>query len=449
MNRTPLRRNHKSMRKKDANTSLIGLDVGTTKICVVTAERSEAGLAITAARSFPSTGLRKGVVIDADAVAESIRRAVFETVQTKDRTLSVCVGIAGSHIKTISSEGAVNVGGKKVTAHDVEIAIDSASAAYVPLDREILHVLPTEFILDGQGGIKDPVGLTGQRLQVKVTIVTGAIAAVQSLMRACEKAGVAVSDIVLQPIASAEATVSVRERDRGVALVDIGGGTTDIAVYQDGWLVRTAVLGIGGNHFTNDLAIGLEVSFPEAERIKKLFGSVQRDERQEKRPIKVALANGHVKTISSGDITNILEPRAEEVIELIKHELDEAVRQGASLSRMVLTGGSSLLAGLEPFAGLRLAMPVRIGYPEVSAPEMYETAGRRGPGRKTAPVAIEFSNPMYATGIGLVLYAAQSEGVEGALGDSPQLFQRLVTTMTGWFRSFSITLGKGRRKKDV
>lgn len=437
------------MRRKNASTNLIGLDVGTTKICVVTAEQSDAGLAITSARSFPSTGLRKGVVVDADAASAAIRRAVFETVQTRERTLAVCVGIAGSHIKTISSEGSINIGGKKVSAHDVELAIDAASAAYVPLDREILHVLPTDFILDGQGGIKDPVGLSGRRLQVKVTIVTGAIAAVQSLMRACEQAGVAVSDIILQPIASAEATVSFRERERGVALVDIGGGTTDIAIYQDGWLIRTAVLGIGGNHFTNDLAIGLEVSFPEAERIKKLFGSVLRDERQEKRPIKVALANGHVKTISAGDITNIIEPRAEEVIELIKRELDEAARQGASLSRLVLTGGSSLLTGLEQFAGLRLAMPVRIGYPEVTAPEASDSAGRRGGGRKAASTALEFSNPMYATGIGLVLYAAQSEGSDGSLQDAPQMFHRLMETMTGWFRNFSKTLGKGRRKKDV
>lgn len=437
------------MSRKNASTNLIGLDVGTTKICVVTAEQSDAGLAITSARSFPSTGLRKGVVVDADAASEAIRRAVFETVQTKERTLAVCVGIAGSHIKTISSEGSINIAGKKVSAHDVELAIDAASAAYVPLDREILHVLPTDFILDGQGGIKDPVGLPGRRLQVKVTIVTGAIAAVQSLMRACEQAGVAVSDIILQPIASAEATVSFRERERGVALVDIGGGTTDIAIYQDGWLIRTAVLGIGGNHFTNDLAIGLEVSFPEAERIKKLFGSVLRDERQEKRPIKVALANGHVKTITASDITNIIEPRAEEVIELIKRELDEAARQGASLSRLVLTGGSSLLTGLEQFAGLRLAMPVRIGYPEVTAPETPDAAGRRAAGRKAASTALEFSNPMYATGIGLVLYAAQSEGSDGSLQDAPQMFHRLMETMTGWFRNFSKSLGKGRRKKDV
>lgn len=436
------------MRRKNSSTNLIGLDVGTTKICVVTAERGDTGLAITSARSFPSTGLRKGVVVDADAAAESIRRAIFETIQTKDRTLSVCVGIAGSHVKAISSEGAVTITGKKVSSQDVEMAIDAASAAYVPLDREILHVLPTDFVLDGQGGIKDPVGLSGRRLEVKVTIVTGAIAAVQSLMRACEHAGVSVSDIILQPIASAEATVSQRERERGVALVDIGGGTTDIAVYQDGWLVRTAVLGIGGNHFTNDLAIGLEVSFPEAERIKKLFGSVQRDERQERRPIKVALANGHVKTISAGDITNIIEPRAEEIIELIKKELDEATRQGASLSRIVLTGGSSLLTGLEQFAGLRLALPVRIGYPEVAA-EIADPAGRGSGRRKTMPSPIEFSNPMYATGIGLVMYSAQMDSASGGLQDSPQLFHRLIETMTGWFQNFSKSLGKGRRKKDV
>lgn len=422
-------------RKKSISNTLIGLDVGTTKICIVTGEKNEEGVAITSARSFPSTGLRKGVVVDAEAAAESIRRAVQETVQSKDRTLSVCVGIAGSHIKSFSSEGSTNIKGKKVTSQDVEIAIDAASAAYVPLDREILHVLPTDFILDGQGGIKDPVGLAGRRLDVKVTIVTGAVAAVQSLLRACESSGVSVSDIVLQPIASSEATVTQRERERGVALVDIGGGTTDIAVYQHGWLVRTAVLGIGGNHFTNDLAIGLEVSFPEAERIKKLFGSIVCDERQEKRPIKVALANGHVKTISARDITNIIQPRAEETLELIRKELDEAKRLGAEISRTVLTGGCSLLAGLEPYAGSLLGMPVRIGYPEVNVPDLSDRAGRQAAKSRSYIHPVEFSNPMYATGIGLVIYAAQAGEAVTMLGDSTQLFHRIVTTMTGWFNN--------------
>ncbi|KAF0181927.1 MAG: cell division protein FtsA [Nitrospirae bacterium] len=414
---------------------MIGLDVGTTKICIVTGEKSDQGITITSARSFSSTGLRKGIVVDADAAAESIRRAVEEAVPSGDRALSVCVGIAGSHIKSFSSEGSANIKGKKVLPQDVEKAIDTASAAYVPLDREILHVLPTDFVLDGQGGIKDPVGLTGRRLEVKVTIVTGAIAAVQSLLRACEASGVAVSDIVLQPIASSEATVTQRERERGVALVDIGGGTTDIAVYQSGWLLRTAVLGIGGNHFTNDLSIGLEVSFPEAERIKKLFGSILCDERQEKRPIKVALANGHVKTISARDISDIIQPRAEETLELIRKELDEAKRLGANISRTVLTGGCSLLTGLEPYAGTLLGTPVRIGYPEVNVPDLSDRSGRHAARARSYDHPVEFSNPMYATGIGLVIYAAQAGESAAVLGNSTHLFQRIVTTMTGWFQN--------------
>jgi cell division protein FtsA len=439
------------MRKTNSNAGkIVALDVGTTKICVVTAERTASGIGIVSARTFPSVGLRKGVIIDNEAAADSIRRALDESVPRKNQTVSVCVGIAGSHIKAISSEGAVSLTGKKVSSRDVEIAIDAASAAYVPLDREILHILPTDFILDGKGGIKDPVGLSGRRLEVKVTIVTGAIAAVQSLIRACEQAAVSVSDIVLQPIASAEATLTPRERDRGVALIDIGGGTTDIAIYQNGWLVRTAVLGIGGNHFTNDLAIGLGVSFLEAERIKKLFGSVLRDARQEQRPIKVALANGHVKTIAAGDVTNILEPRAEEIIELIKKELNEAEKQGVQFSRVVLTGGSSLLTGLEQFAGGRLALPVRIGYPEVGTAETSHLSDRSTSTVKGGTAPIEFSNPIYATGIGLLLYAAQTEeAARGSLQDSPHLFQQLMDTMTGWFQNFSKSLGKSRRKKDV
>ncbi|HMK42789.1 MAG TPA: cell division protein FtsA [Dissulfurispiraceae bacterium] len=425
-------------RQRNTNGGVIGLDVGTTKICVVTGQTSNDGVSVTSARTFPSTGLRKGVVIDADAAADAIRRAISETVQSGDRSLSVCVGIAGSHIKSISSEGGTNLKGKKVTSQDIAMALDAASAAYVPQDREILHVLPTDFILDGQGGIKDPVGLAGMRLDVKVTVVTGAVAAVQNLLKACSNAGITISDIVLQPIASAEATLTARERSQGVALVDIGGGTTDIAVYRDGWLVKTAVLGIGGNHFTNDLSVGLEVSFPEAERIKKMFGSVSCDERQEKRPIKVALANGHVKTISAKDISSIIQPRAEETLELVMKEIDEVRFSGADISQTVLTGGSSLLSGLEPYAAAVLRMPVRIGYPEVSVPDPSVVA-RSSERRRVRSQAPELSHPMYATGIGLVLYTAESQEQTAELGDPSQMFQRIAATMSGWFKNF---LGK-------
>ncbi|MBF0507146.1 MAG: cell division protein FtsA [Nitrospirae bacterium] len=422
-------------RRNSEGNIIVGLDVGTTKICAIMGDVNEDGVTVLAVSSHPSNGLRKGVVIDIEATANSIKKAVADIEEkTGTGVREVYVGIAGSHIKSFNSYGAIGIKGKEVTHEDVERAIDSASAVYVPLDREILHVLPTDFILDGQDGIKDPVGMAGVRLEVNVYIVTGAVTSVQNLLKCCERAGLEVIDIVLQPLASAEATLNPYERDMGVALVDIGGGTTDIALYKDEWLRHTAVLGIGGNHFTNDISIGLRVPFPEAERIKKKYGSVSSfapsQEMNGTNDVDVVAIDGQVRTIPAKYISEILQPRSEELLELIKQEIQAFQGGGIAVSGVILTGGSSLLSGFDRMAEAVLSMPVRIGYP-VKAPR--EDPGYEGRGADIQGLNGEFNSPIYATGVGLVLYGAGSIMPDEKMLSS-NVFNRIVAKMTGWFR---------------
>jgi cell division protein FtsA len=414
-----------------------GLDVGTTKICVIAGEVTAEGISVRGICSRPSEGLRKGVVIDIDAASASIKDTVAAAErETGAPVKDVFVGIAGSHIKGFSSIGAVAVRGKVVTDVDVERAIDSASAVYVPLDREILHVLPTDFILDGQGGVKDPVGMRGMRLEVRVYIITGAVASVQNLLTCCERAGLQVNDIVLQPIASAEATLTAADRDLGIALVDIGGGTTDMAIYRDGWLRRSAVLGIGGNHFTNDLSVGLKLPFAEAERIKKSCGSALVADLHDLTPVQVAAIDGQVRSIPRKYITEILQPRGEELLEMIRREIQESHESGIPVLGLVLTGGASLLLGFDVAAGSLLGMPVRIGRPMIP---MRGAPGRHGEELAASPVhgeghLQEFVSPMYATAVGLVRYGADSLQSGDTVTYTSTLFNRIVVRMTGWFK---------------
>ncbi len=257
---------------------IVGLDVGTTKICAVVGEIVNGRIEIKGVSTSPSMGLRKGVVVNIESAVESIKNALKNAESSTGVEInSVYVGISGGHIKGFNSHGAVGIRGKEVTFADVDRVIDSAKAVYVPLDREVLHIIPTGYTLDGQNSIKDPEGMFGDRLEAKVYILTGAITSVQNLLKCCEKAGVEVIDIVFEPLASAEAILTEDEKELGVAIVDIGGGTTDIILYKDGWLRHTSVLAIGGNHFTNDIAVGLRMSVAEAERVKKRYGHAVSD----------------------------------------------------------------------------------------------------------------------------------------------------------------------------
>lgn len=402
------------VRKVHHGNIIVGLDVGTTKICAAVGEVVNGELEFRGVSTSSSAGLRKGVVVDMEATVESIRNAVKTAEAAIDVEINaVYVGISGGHIKGFNSYGAVGIRGKEVTPLDVERLIDSAKAVYVPIDREVLHVIPTGYILDGQNGIKDPAGMAGGRLEAKVYIVTGAVTSVQTLLKCCEKAGVEAVDIVFEPLASAEAILTDDEKELGVAVVDIGGGTTDIILYKDGWLRHSSVLAVGGNHFTNDIAVGLRISVIEAERIKKEYGAALTSMVGASEELDI-VQEGQGRKIVRRELSEIIQPRAEELVDLIKRELLSFSAYDIASTGVVLTGGGSLLEGLDRMAETALGLPVRIGFP-----------------KKISGSDNIMNNPMYATGAGLVLY-----GFETAASRifSPDTFTGIFGKMTEWVK---------------
>lgn len=393
---------------------IVGLDVGTTKICAVVGELVDGELEIRGVSTSASTGLRKGVVVNIESTVESIKNALKTAESfTGVEINAVYVGIAGGHIKGFNSHGAVGIRGKEVASVDVDRVIDSAKAVYVPLDREVLHVIPTGYILDGQNGIKDPIGMMGVRLESKVYIVTGAVTSVQNLLKCCEKAGLEVIDIVFEPLASAEATLTDDEKELGVAIVDIGGGTTDVILYKDGWLRHTSVLGIGGNHFTNDIAVGLRVSVSEAERVKRSFGTATINMVNDSEEIDIIQA-GQGRKILRRCLSEVIQPRTEELLDLIKGELVSCSGYDIAATGVVLTGGGSLLEGLDRMAEAVLGLPVRIGFPKYI--KGYTDI---------------INNPMYATGVGLVLHGLETESNRVFY---PDVFTGIFGKMKDWVK---------------
>ena len=397
---------------------IVGLDVGTTKICAVVGEVVNGELEIRGVSTSASKGLRKGVVVDIESTVESIKNAVKTAESfTGVEINAVYVGIAGSHIKGFNSYGAVGIRGKEVTCKDIERVIDSAKAVYVPLDREVLHVIPAGYILDGQDGIRDPSGMMGVRLEAKVYIVTGAVASVQNLLKCCEKVGLEVVDIVFEPLASAEAILTDDEKDLGVAIVDIGGGTTDIILYKNGCLRHTSVLAVGGNHFTNDIAVGLRVSISEAERVKKSFGFAITSMVADSEEIDIIQA-GQGRKILRRYLSEIIQPRTEELLDLIKGELRSCSGYDIASTGVVFTGGGSLLEGLDRMAEALLGLPVRLGFPK-------DLEGCKD----------IINNPMYATGVGLVLYGLETESSRVFYPDAfTGIFGKMKDWVKGIFR---------------
>ena len=406
-------------RKEDL---IVGLDIGTTKICVIVAERSENGVDIVGIGTHPSRGLRKGVVVDIEATVESIKAAVEDAELMADCEINaVYAGIAGSHIRGINSHGVVAVKDGEVREGDVKRVIDAAKAVAIPMDREVIHVLPQEFIIDDQDGIREPLGMSGVRLEAKIHIVTAAVTSAQNVVKCANKAGLDVIDIVLEPLASAQAVLASDERDLGVCMIDIGGGTTDIAVFQDGSIKNTAVLGLGGYHLTNDIAVGLRTPFDEAERIKKKFGVASSRYLASDDVISVPSVGGRrPREVSRKILCEIIEPRVEEILSLARQEITKAGLEDMIPSGVVLTGGASALAGM----------------PEL-AEEIFEAPVRRGSPTQIGGLQDVVRSPMYATGVGLVVFGNSRRNSRGSgsrfrIRDD-SIFGRVKQRMRDWF----------------
>lgn len=400
---------------------VIGLDIGTTKICVIVAERTENGVDIIGIGTHPSRGLRKGVVVDIDATVNSIKQAVEEAELMADCEItSVYAGIAGGHIHGFNSHGVVAVKDREVREGDIRRVIDAAKAVAIPMDREVIHVIAQEFIIDDQDGIREPLGMSGVRLEAHIHIVTAAVTSAQNIVKCANRAGLNVMDIVLEPLASAEAALSSDERDLGVCLIDIGGGTTDIAVFEEGSIKHTSVLSLGGYHITNDIAVGLRTPFDDAERIKKKFGVAAARFLSGDDILSVPSVGGRrPRQMSRKMLCEIIEPRVDEILNLARQELAKQGLENRIPSGVVMTGGCSALEGMAELAEEVFEAPVRHGIP-----------------RNVGGLQDVVRGPMYATGVGLAIFGASQEQGHGhsrfRIRDE-SIFGRVRQRMRDWF----------------
>lgn len=400
---------------------IVGLDIGTTKVCAVVAQRNEHGqLEIKGLGKAPSHGLRKGVVVNIDATVESIRKAVEEAELMAGLDIQdVYVGIAGGHIEGMNSRGVIAVSSRNREIGDAEVerVIDAARAVVIPADREVIHVLPQEFIVDDQDGIKDPIGMCGVRLEAEIHIVTGAVTSAQNIIKSVERAGLRVRDIVLQPLASANAVLNEDEKELGCVLIDIGGGTTDVVMYVDGAIWHTGVLSIGGNHVSNDLTIGLRTPAQSAEMLKKKHGCALQSMVDPSEMIEVPSVGGRApKRIPRSYLTEIIQPRMEEIFRLVRDEikmtgLDELLSAG-----IVITGGTALMEGTVEVAEQVFGLPVRLGIP-------------KGVDGLTDIV----TNPAFSTGVGLAMYGYMAEGPLTVQSRGSSIFHQVKNRMKSWF----------------
>jgi cell division protein FtsA len=405
------------------NKLIVGLDIGTTKICVVAAELDNDGnIGILGIGTSPSEGLNKGVVANIGAAVKSIKKAVIACeLKSGIKIENVYAGIAGHHIQGINSEGVVAVKGTTITESDIQRVIESARAFNAP-DKDIIHTLSQEYIVDGQDGIKDPIGMAGKRLQAKVHIVLGAVTSATNIIECCKEAGLNVISIVLEPLASSLAVLEREEKELGVILLDIGGGTTDMVIYRNEAIVYTSVLPIGGNQVTNDISVGLRAPRTEALRIKHEFGTALKKSVRDDEIITVSGISGRQERIISKHLlTEVLEARFREIFELIAQEIDVSGYGPTSATGVVLTGGSSLLSRLDTLASEVLNMPVRIGSP-INVGGLNELV----------------SSPMYATAVGLVRYGAQnsSDIIYSKTANPENTYASVLSNFKGLLKNF-------------
>ncbi|MCJ7642522.1 MAG: cell division protein FtsA [Desulfobacterales bacterium] len=407
------------MGKKDS--VVVGLDIGTTKICTVVGEIGEGRVNIIGLGTHPSKGLRKGMVVNIDSTVQSIKKAVEEAELMADcHITSVYAGIAGGHIKGINSHGVIAVKNREITPNDVRRVIDAASAVAIPMDREVIHIIPQEFIVDDQDGIKDPVGMSGVRLEGRVHIITGAISSAQNIIKCANRAGLDVDDIVLEQLGSSEAVLTPEEKDLGVAIIDIGGGTTDLVVFSNDAIKHTAVVSLAGNHITSDISMGLRTPLEEAEKIKKRYGSALVSMVQKDETIEVPSVGGRKPRILSRQmLAEIIEPRVEEILTLVHNEVMKTEYGDLIASGLILTGGTAILEGIPELAEQIFNLPVRRGTP-------------LGIGGLVDLV----NSPIYATGVGLVLYGSRHEVQSRFKVGEKNIFSKVTRRMKEWIGEF-------------
>lgn len=385
---------------------IVGLDIGTTKVAAVIGEVTPEGVDVIGVGTSPSEGLRQGVVVNIEATTASIRAAIEEAEQMAAvEVQSVYVGVGGGHIRGFTSHGQVSMRNREVTHDDVARVIEQAKAVNIPLDRQIIHTLPIEYMIDGQGQIRDPIGMSGVRMEVKSHVITASLTSVQNIVKCCERANLDVVDVVLQSLASGSTVLHNDERDLGVVLVDMGGGTTDLAVYSEGTNVFTSVIVMGGNRVTQDVAHGLRTSVSEAEAIKRSDGnalvSLVRDDRIIEVP---GVGPRPPREVPYRFLAEIIEPRVEEILLLAQKELVSSEVLELAGSGIVLTGAAAQMPGMCEIAEDIFQMPVRLGLPVHN-----ETVGGRTTALKQGGFAEVIRAPKFATGVGLVLWGARSE----------------------------------------
>lgn len=408
------------------NNTFVGLDIGTTKIACIISELDSSGeLKIIGVGVSPSDGLRKGVVINIEKTVRSVQKAVEEAELMAGIDVdSVYVGVAGDHIRAINSRGVIAIKSEnnEITRQDVNRAIDNAQAVSIPMDREILHVIPQEYIVDEQKGIKDPIGMCGVRLETQVHIITGAVTSAQNIYKSVDKAGLKVVDLVLEPLASSYAVLEKDEKELGVALIDMGGGTTDIAIYSEDSIRHTAVVGLGGEYVTKDIAIGIRTPIEKAEEIKRLYGCSFSPLVNNNEYVNVPGVGGREqREVSRAVLASIIEPRVEEILSLALREIKRTEYADMLGAGIVITGGGALMEGIQELAERVFEMPVKIGIPA-------------GFGGLTEAV----KSPIHATGIGLCKFAVEASKEErgSRLVTGEDTFKKIFSKMKVWVKEF-------------
>ncbi len=405
------------MAKKTERNLIVGLDIGTSKVAAIVGElNSDGSIEIIGIGTTPSRGLKKGVVVNLESTVQSIQRAVEEAeLMAGCQIKSVFAGIAGSHIRSLNSHGIVAIKDKEVTQYDIDRVIDSARAVAIPADQKILHILPQEFVIDLQDGIKEPIGMSGIRLEAKVHMVTSSVSASQNIIKCIRRCGLEVEDIVLEQLASCNSVLTEDEKELGVCLIDIGGGTTDIAVFVEGAIKHTAVIPIAGDQVTNDIAVALRTPTINAEEIKRKYACALTQLASAEGTIEVpSIGDRAPRKISVQNLAEIIEPRYEELILLVQSELRRSGYEELIAAGIVLTGGSSKVMGLIELAEEIFHMPVRMGGPE-----------------NVTGLTEVVKNPVHSTGVGLLMYGKEHQGLGRSLDSESAGW---LSKMKNWFQ---------------